>query len=140
MHLLTIYINYVDSLLNSPGRIRQDFLGGESWLKNYVAFVLGTASNGHLMLPLATMSKFACTDKYVLSTFSKNFVIKDLGWCQLMELYLVADIYQPDCLTFSQCFERMYNNLPPKMIEKKCGLTPLLNKYILLQIHFANKL
>ncbi len=55
-------------------------------------------SDGHLMTPLTTMSKFACVDKYILSTFSINCVIKDLDWYQSIELYFVADIYQPDCL------------------------------------------
>ncbi len=69
------------------------------------------------------ISKFACTDKFVLKTFSINCAIKDLGWCQSM---------------------RMHNNLHLKMIEAVPGLPlprpPPLNKYSLLQMHIANEL
>ncbi len=67
------------------------------------------------------MYKFACTDKFVMGTFSIN-CIKDLGWCQSIELYFVADIYQPDRLTFSS--EIMHDNLQPKMIETKAAALP----------------
>ncbi len=79
------------------------------------------------------MSKFVCMDKFVLSTFSISCVIKDLGWCQSMELYFVVDIYQPDCVTFSS--KIMHNNIQPKMRQ---SWNPPLNNDILLQIHFAN--
>ncbi len=52
-----------------------------------------------------------------------------------MELYVVVDIYHPHHLTFSsECviiFNRKWSRQTPP---------PPLNKYILLQINFANKL
>ncbi len=51
-----------------------------------------------------------------------------------MVLYFVAYIYRPDRFTFS-----MRNNLQLKMFETKWG-PHLLNKYSLLQMHFANAL
>ncbi len=61
------------------------------------------------------MYKFACRDKFGKGTFSINCVIKDLGWCQSMELYLVTDIYRPDCPILSS--EIVRNIIQLKMIE-----------------------
>ncbi len=48
----------------------------QSWLKNEIAFVLRTASDGHLMSQFGDyMYKFVCTDKFLQGTFSKNCVI-----------------------------------------------------------------
>ncbi len=40
----------------------------------------------HVTFSSHCISKFACTDKFVLTTFSINGGVKDLGWCQSMEL------------------------------------------------------
>ncbi len=67
--------------------------------------------------------------------------MKDLGWCQLMELYLVEDIYSPERLKFSTTTIQVivHNNLQQGMIKTKQE-HPHLNEYGLLQILFANVL
>ncbi len=49
--------------------------------------MLSMVSDGHLISHLY-MYKFACADKFVLSTFSINSVIKDMDWCLAIELLL----------------------------------------------------
>ncbi len=108
--------------------LRQNQYGvRQSWLKNNdVTFVLCTASDSHMMSPLATINLCVQTN-LVKGTFSLICVIKHLSWCQSMGLIslrisisqmvshfqvkIFHDVTRPErgCATFKTMTEQQHN-------------------------------